>query len=144
MEHFKVLCVDDDPLCLVLFKWMFRKDFKVVVVGSANEAIVALSEDPSIKVVVSNWMKCGMNGVDLILFVNNTYPGKTCFMLSSCADCSEIEPYVRLGAIKRYFQKPLDKTLFLQEMKKISGHSNALANGEERVSIKSGEAAQQK
>ena len=122
MGKMRILYVDDDPthICLMC-KIMDNSNFEVVPALSAQNAMEIFEKDnaESLKVLISDWIMPDMDGLELIQKVNELYPEKICYMLSSSTCIDILKPYVDKGIIKKYFQKPVDKELLLREMNKI-------------------------
>lgn len=122
MEKLRILYVDDDPVHICLMcRIMDKSDYEVVAASSAKNAIAILEQDDtkSLKVLISDWIMPEMDGLELIQYVNDLYPDKVCYMLSSSAKIDTLKPYVEKGVIRKYFQKPVNKKLLLKEMDNI-------------------------
>ncbi|WP_274390094.1 PP2C family protein-serine/threonine phosphatase [Azospirillum doebereinerae] len=65
-NRLRVLCVDDSP-CMreMLVTSLVRLGYEVVPVADGYEALAALRSDPSISLVISDWMMPGITGVEL-------------------------------------------------------------------------------
>ncbi|WP_267912513.1 PP2C family protein-serine/threonine phosphatase [Azospirillum agricola] len=66
LRKLRVLCVDDSP-CMrdMLATSLVRLGYEVVAAGDGAEALAALRADPSISLVISDWMMPGITGVEL-------------------------------------------------------------------------------
>ncbi|MBP2303515.1 PP2C family protein-serine/threonine phosphatase [Azospirillum picis] len=65
-NRLRVLCVDDSS-CMrdMLAAGLVRLGYEVVPAADGQEALAALRADPSISLVISDWMMPGITGVDL-------------------------------------------------------------------------------
>jgi DNA-binding NtrC family response regulator len=104
---------------------MVKNNFEIVSASSAEDAISILQEDPELNIVISDWVMPGMDGVELVQYVNDIYPDKICYMISSSNEIDKLKHYEEQGIIKKYFPKPVNVNLLLNEMD-AQNHENRI------------------
>jgi len=108
----RVLFVDDEVNVLQGLRRMLRSirtDWEMVFVETAEAALAAFAEGPAFDVIVSDIQMPGMNGVDLLKRVMETYPDTIRFALSGHADARTM---IAASTITHQFlTKPFDPQL---------------------------------
>jgi len=105
-EMIKVLYVDDEPINLMLFKTMLRKKYDVITTDSGINGLEELSNNPSIRVVISDMKMPGMNGLEFIMKAKKQYPNVIFCILTGYEITDEIMQALETNLIYQYFQKP--------------------------------------
>ncbi len=118
MERVKILYVDDNPVNLKVFHNMFGSFFDLALADSSAGALNYLKTNPEVKVLVSDWQMPRPDGLELIDLVLQLDRDILCFMVSDNENTVKAEPYLRSGKIRKYFRKPLNKKLFMREMRR--------------------------
>lgn len=104
----KVLCVDDEPINLMILERILGKKYKVISAENGPKALEILQKDPEIQLVVTDMQMPGMSGIELIRQTDKQFPGKKYFMLSGYDITQEIQEALDSSLISAYFQKPPD------------------------------------
>ncbi len=113
----KILYVDDDPIHISLMCGLMRNsNFEIIPANSAKDAISILKEDLELKIVISDWVMPEMDGLELVQHINDKYPDKICYMLSSSDEIDKLKYFEEKGIIRRYFRKPINKTLLMSDL----------------------------
>lgn len=103
-----ILCVDDEVMILKMFEIAFRRDFKILTASSGKEALEILPNNPSIKVLLSDFRMPKMNGAELISKVKEIKPDTSCYILTGFDMTPEIAEALEQKTITRIFRKPVD------------------------------------
>ncbi len=107
MDAFKVLFVDDEIDFLeTLMKRMKKREAGVVGVGSGEEALRFLNEQP-VDVVVLDVKMPGMDGIQTLREIKGRYPLIEVIMLTGHANVEVAIEGMELGAFD-YLMKPMD------------------------------------
>ena len=115
----KVLCVDDEPINLLILKKILGKKHEVITAEHGEAALSKLEKDPEIELVITDMNMPGMNGLEFIREASKQFLNKKFFMLSGYAITDEIQRALDTGLICEYFQKPAD---FKQVNKALEKH----------------------
>ena len=141
-EKVTVLYVDDDQENLHSFKAVFRREYNVLLAGSAKEAMEMLGEH-TVEVLITDQRMPGMSGSELLEEVVTQYPEILRFMLTGFSDFDPLVNAINNGKLQGYFTKPIDvdvvkerisQGVSLQFLKKERERLNtALARSEARM-----------
>ncbi len=110
LNHITVLYVDDEPINLELFKMSFRRVFNVIVAESGPQGLEVLQNTNGIKAVISDMKMPNMSGLEFIQKAVTYNSSISYFLLSGYSISQEVEESIENGLIKKYFQKPFNKT----------------------------------
>lgn len=103
-----ILYVDDEMENLTSFKYLFKKNFKIILANSASEGLQALKEE-DIQVVISDLRMPDMSGMEFLELVSNEHPNIIRILLTGYNDPS----IVNLDKIYKCMSKPFE----MSEMK---------------------------
>jgi DNA-binding NtrC family response regulator len=101
-----LLCVDDERINLFVFQKIFGKKYNVITATSGEEAIEKLSQNPSIKWVISDMKMPGISGLDFIRKAKNEHQSACYFLFSGYAITEEVQQAIDSRLICGYFEKP--------------------------------------
>ncbi|MEQ8705389.1 MAG: response regulator [Phaeodactylibacter sp.] len=104
----KVLCVDDEPINLLILRKILGRKYEVITAKHGEEALLVLEKDPEIELVITDMNMPGMNGLEFVREASKQFLNKKFFMLSGYAITDEIQGALDTGLIYEYFQKPTD------------------------------------
>jgi YesN/AraC family two-component response regulator len=116
----KVLCVDDEPINLLILKKILGRKYEVITAKHGEDGLLELEKDPAIEWVITDMNMPGMTGLDFIREAKKQFPNKKYFMLSGYAVTDEIQGAIDTGLIYEYFQKPADYKLMDQALEAYS------------------------
>lgn len=112
----RVLVVDDEDDML----WMLQRNLnkgmsevEVLAASSGEEALAVLS-DKEVNLVITDINMPGMNGLDLLIEVNNRYPN-TGVIIMTAYPSNSFEREAMMGGSLRFVEKPFD----IKDMRKI-------------------------
>ncbi|HDL18228.1 MAG TPA: HDOD domain-containing protein [Bacteroidetes bacterium] len=128
MSEIKILFVDDEPNILGGLRRMLRNmrhEWQMKFVGSGQEALQALQEEP-FDVIVSDMRMPGMNGAELLIEVMNRYPRMIRIILSGYTDQDLILKAVRPA--HQYLSKPSNADKIINTIKRAGNLRNLLKN----------------
>lgn len=110
MDEKKVLLlVDDEPSILQSLKRLFRGGpYEVVTAESGTKGLEQLAAGIPVRVVVSDYLMPGMNGVEFLREVYEQSPETVRIILSGYADKPVLLEAVLSGRIYKYVAKPWD------------------------------------
>jgi predicted regulator of Ras-like GTPase activity (Roadblock/LC7/MglB family)/DNA-binding response OmpR family regulator len=112
----RVLVVDDEADMLWMLQRNLNKDMpnvEILAAKSGEEALAILS-DREINLVISDINMPGMNGLDLLVEINNRYP-KTGVIIMTAYPSNTYENQAMLSGSLRFVEKPFD----IKDMRKI-------------------------
>jgi YesN/AraC family two-component response regulator len=104
----KVLCVDDEPINLLILKKILGRKYEVITAKHGEDGLLELEKDPAIEWVITDMNMPGMTGLDFIREAKKQFANKKYFMLSGYAITEDIQSALNTGLIYEYFQKPAD------------------------------------
>jgi len=102
----KILLVDDELNILQSMQRQLRKRFEIVIAESGDEALTALKTKGPFAVIVSDMRMPGMDGVQLLSRVKDSFPDTVRIMLTGNADQETASEAVNAGQIFRFLSKP--------------------------------------
>lgn len=102
----KVLFIDDEVNNLVGFKASFRKDFEVLLAGSAHEGLQMVNEHPDLHVIICDQRMPDMTGVDFFEKIVLTHPDPVRILATGYTDIEAVVNAINKGHVFRYLTKP--------------------------------------
>jgi response regulator RpfG family c-di-GMP phosphodiesterase len=106
MSAATILCVDDEPNILASLQRLFRKhDFRVVCADGAAAGLAVLEQE-TIDVVMSDMRMPQCSGTEFLERVRERWPTTMRLMLTGYADLGSIVGAINRGEIYRYITKP--------------------------------------
>ena len=112
----KILFVDDEPNILQSIQRQLRNRFALQTADGGDEALRVLKEDGPFAVIVSDMRMPGMNGVELLTKVKDSYPEIVRLMLTGNADQETAMEAVNNGQIFRFLTKPCPQATFITSL----------------------------
>lgn len=112
----KILFVDDEPHVLQSIQRQLRKRFQLQTAPGGVEALEILKNEGPFAIIVSDMRMPGMNGVELLAKVKDTYPDTVRMMLTGNADQETAIEAVNTGHIFRFLTKPCPPALFITSL----------------------------
>lgn len=101
-----ILCVDDEPNILASLQRLFRKNNFRVLCADGAAAGLAVLEQETVDVVMSDMRMPQCSGADFLERVRERWPGTMRLMLTGYADIGSIVGAINRGEIYRYITKP--------------------------------------
>ena len=102
----RILCVDDDPNILQAYQRALRKRLNIESALGGQEALDMVVKQGPYAVVVADMSMPGMNGIELLVRVNEIAPDTVRMMLTGNADQQTALEAVNEGHIFRFMTKP--------------------------------------
>lgn len=102
----KILLVDDEKNVLEAYERVLGEKFEVITADSGSEAAEIISNDKTIKVIVTDFKMPKMNGVELLTKVRSISPDTIQIMLTGQAEMDSIIDLINKGKIFRFLTKP--------------------------------------
>jgi len=104
----KILCVDDERNVLKSLRRLFmdEDDYEILIAESGEEGLEILAEESDISLVISDYRMPGMNGVDFLSKVYESWPDTIRIVLSGYADTAAVVEAINLGRIYKFIPKP--------------------------------------
>ncbi|WP_408001954.1 HD domain-containing phosphohydrolase [Massilia sp. SM-13] len=103
-----VLCIDDEPNILAALRRLFRADGYRVLVAESGPAGLALLEQETVDMVISDMRMPEMTGAKVLEQVCKLRPDVIRILLTGYADIQSIQAAINTGEIYRYIAKPWD------------------------------------
>ncbi len=122
----RVLVVDDEDDMLWMLQRNLNKgmsDVEILAAGSGEEALAVLS-DKKIHLVITDINMPGMNGLDLLIEINNRYPD-TGVIIMTAYPSNSFEHQAMAGGSLRFVEKPFD----ISDMREIVGNALKTSDG---------------
>lgn len=104
-----ILCVDDEPNILASLQRLFRKHHFRVLCADGAAAGLAILEQETIDVVISDMRMPQCSGTDFLERVRQCWPSTMRLLLTGYADLGSIVGAINRGEIYRYITKPWDE-----------------------------------
>ena len=103
-----VLCVDDEPNILSSLRRLFRPRGYRVLVADSGAAGLAILEQESVDLVISDMRMPEMDGAQFLEHVRARWPDTIRLLLTGYSDINSILAAINRGEIYRYITKPWD------------------------------------
>ncbi|MGK5079359.1 HD domain-containing phosphohydrolase [Janthinobacterium sp. HLX7-2] len=104
-----ILCVDDEPNILSSLRRLFRPHGYRVLTADSGAAGLALLENDTVDLVISDMRMPHMDGAQFLAQVRQRWPGTMRLLLTGYADVDSILDAINKGEIYRYVTKPWDE-----------------------------------
>jgi len=117
-----VLCVDDEPVNLILFEANLNKKFNIITAHDANAGLEVLAENKDIRVIFSDMKMPGMNGIEFIGNARNISPHGHFYIMTGFDVTDEIQEAIDNKYISMYFKKPLNFMAISSEIERVLDH----------------------
>ena len=101
-----ILCVDDEPINLMLFKANLSKKYQVYTAESGVEGLKILNDHNEIAVVLSDMKMPEMNGIEFINKAISQFPNIIYIIITGYDITEEILKALENKIINKYFRKP--------------------------------------
>jgi DNA-binding NtrC family response regulator len=125
-----VLLVDDEtPFVETMTKRLEKRDLKIIVAFSGEEALEILSKNRNTDVVILDVKMPGMNGIETLEKIRNQFPLIEVIMLTGHATVESAIEGMKLGAID-YLMKPCE---IEQLMAKVQEATKKKRDHEEKI-----------
>ena len=107
MENSKinVLYIDDEPHNLTAFRASFRRDFKVFVTESVDEARNILERE-DIHVILSDQRMPKMTGIEFFESIIESHPDPIRILITGYTDINAVIDAINRGQVYKYLTKP--------------------------------------
>jgi len=112
----KILLVDDEPNVLQSMKRQLRKRFTVMTAQSGDKALEILKDHGPFAVIISDMRMPGMDGVQLLSRVKDSFPDTVRIMLTGNADQETATKAVNEGQIFRFLTKPCSTAVMVKSL----------------------------
>lgn len=123
----RVLIVDDEwPIRMLLARMLKNWGYRVLHVGSALEALDAMSKEPA-DILLCDVVMPEHNGLWLLGQVHTQWPGTAIIMATGCQDAPTIQTSRRSGAIA-YVTKPFNPYALRDAVGQAAAFRQALAS----------------
>lgn len=103
-----LLCVDDEPNILSSLRRLFRGQGYRVLTADGGAAGLAVLEQESVDIVISDMRMPEMDGAQFLEKVRERWPDSMRLLLTGYSDISAILAAINRGEIYRYITKPWD------------------------------------
>ncbi len=107
-ERDAILYVDDEVENLTVFKFAFRKHYKIFVASSAEEGMEILRHN-QIKILITDQRMPEVTGVEFLEKTVNEFPEIIRMIITGFSDIEAIIMAINKGRVYKYITKPWDK-----------------------------------
>lgn len=104
----KVLLVDDDPIVRKMLKNSLQEMYHVEEARNGKEALQRVAQDPSIRIVISDWIMPEMNGLELCRHLRKEYNMLIYILLLTSQNDSENIEIGYIAGANDYITKPFN------------------------------------
>lgn len=112
-EAATILCVDDEPNILASLRRLFRREHYRVLCAGSGAAGVALLEQETVDIVISDMRMPEMDGAEFLERVRQRWPATPRLLLTGQADVESTIGAINRGEIYRYITKPWNEHALL-------------------------------
>lgn len=110
----RILVVDDDQdVGRVTSAFLRKAGFEVITVGSGNAALAALSADPGIDTLITDYAMVGTNGVELVLQARELHADLRALVITGYVGAEGLE---RLPPDVAVLRKPFQRESFVHQV----------------------------
>jgi serine phosphatase RsbU (regulator of sigma subunit)/FixJ family two-component response regulator len=102
----KLMVVDDEPDNLALLYRTFRRDFDVIKVTSAIEALKVLDEQGEVAIIISDQRMPEMLGTEFLSKTVDRFPDTIRIVLTGYTDVEDLVEAINAGKVFKYITKP--------------------------------------
>jgi CheY-like chemotaxis protein len=122
--EYTILYVDDEEINLRLFRKSFRRDFNILLAGSAKEALEIIKTE-KIDIIITDQRMPEMTGVELLKIVNQLLPDipPHRLILSGYSENLDIDDAYNHYHLFSFVQKPWQYDELKQLLLNILGHT---------------------
>ena len=111
-EARKVLVVDDEPDVQVMFEQRMRREvragaYELFFAQSGHEALEVLHENPGIRLILTDLNMPGMNGMELLGVLGESWPEVQSIVVSAYGDTERMDEARERGA-QAFVVKPVN------------------------------------
>jgi len=110
----KILFVDDEQLICEMAHDLFKESPYELIVANSGPAGLKILEKEPVMVVVSDFKMEGMDGIEFLTKVNDTYPDIVRIMITGVAGVEVIIQAINEGKINQILQKPWKTEEFMK------------------------------
>jgi len=107
-EKIRVLYVDDEVNNLQAFKATFRRNYKIFLAESAEEARKILEEE-EIEIIITDQRMPSETGVEFLESIIPHYPDPMRILLTGYTDIQAVIDAINKGQVYHYLTKPWDE-----------------------------------
>ncbi len=104
-EKYSILYIDDEIGNLNVFNATFRRDYNILIAGSAAEGVAILQSKP-IDLIITDQRMPKTTGVDFLKWCKTAYPDVIRIILTGFSDTEAIITAINECDIYRYLSKP--------------------------------------
>ena len=116
----KILIVEDDLLCQMVYKYMFAKDFNSIFCTNEDEFHSALKSDNYDLVLMDLSLGKGKDGIELIKELRQMESYKTVPIIAVTANVLKKDEEITMAAgATKFVHKPFNNTILLSDCKKF-------------------------
>jgi response regulator RpfG family c-di-GMP phosphodiesterase len=112
----RILCVDDEPCVLQGYQRALHKLFIIDSATRGDEALDIIARKGPYAVIVADMRMPGMNGIQLLVKVQEISPDTVRMMLTGNADQKTAQDAVNEGHIFRFMSKPCPPEVFAKTL----------------------------
>lgn len=106
----RILCVDDEPRILTSLQMQFRREYELLLAGSAQAGLDLLKQH-SVNVIVSDQRMPGATGIEFLRQARELQPSAMRILLTGYSDLAAIIGSINDGEVFRFINKPWERDL---------------------------------
>jgi type II secretory ATPase GspE/PulE/Tfp pilus assembly ATPase PilB-like protein/FixJ family two-component response regulator len=106
VPKYQILFVDDEPNVLKAMRRIFHQENYMIHTAGSGEQALAIMDQETIQVVISDHRMPGMTGTDLLREIKKHHPSTIRIMLTGYADVDAVMGAVNDGAVYKFITKP--------------------------------------
>ena len=105
---YSILYIDDEEQNLTSFKSTFRRDYRIHVAASGEQAL-EIMENHNIQLVITDQRMPDMTGIDFLEKIVPLYPDCMRMIMTGYSDMEAVIQAINKGNIYRYISKPWNR-----------------------------------
>lgn len=109
-----ILYIDDEVANLTAFQAIYRRKYQVFTAEAVTKAYELLTQNPDIKVLITDQRMPEMTGIQFIKSISNDYPYLIKMILTGYSDIEDIISAINSGSVFRYITKPWEEAELTQ------------------------------
>lgn len=120
MKEKSILIVDDDASVRDSLNIIFKDDYNLILVNSAEIAMQELENNPTIKLVTLDIRMKGIDGLTALKIIKNDFPD-ILVVIVTAGGIDDLQKMAELFGADDYISKPFDVDNILDRIKNLLG-----------------------
>src|ERR1044072_4993801 len=110
---YTILAVDDEPANLRMLERLFRREHRVLIANSGEEALAILQKE-HVSLIITDQRMPGMTGTEMLRESMDSSPDSIKIILTGYTDISALTEAINTTRVYKFVSKPWDPTALKQ------------------------------